>query len=279
MLRATPVVSVFISSWYSGFWGCTNVVEMTWIKPLFFCSAGLEMIWAAGSSYCFSDRREEICWRRAAGFWLAMKDDAPTAARWNSSIIKGLQRLIEVSDVLLLYLCLVVWRCRATAGIRADGARHPGCFSGNRWRRCTAEINASHSAAGQSSGPADKSLFCLSYCPVALQGLLPHPTQSILWRKNNHVFFWFHRCLQCTDAAQICYLPWPSFESVSSFPAHIGTGMLGSWGAGIRFQLHMLMYSGPFLGSCWGDKCAICQNTPNLWTINAYRCDSFPIKG
>lgn len=72
-LRGTPAVSVFTSSWYSGFWGCTNEVEMTWIKSFFLCSAGRRIIWAAVSTSCFSERREEICRIRAAGVWLAVK--------------------------------------------------------------------------------------------------------------------------------------------------------------------------------------------------------------
>lgn len=62
-------------------------------------------------------------------------------------------------------------------------------------------------------------------------------------------------------AAQLCLLPWPSFVSVSSFPANTGRGLLGSWGVGTRFQLHMLMYRNPLLGPCWGHRCTICIRT------------------
>lgn len=61
--------------------------------------------------------------------------------------------------------------------------------------------------------------------------------------------------------SRVCLLPWPSFVSVSSFPANTGRGLLGSWGAGTRFQLHMLMYRNPLLGPCWGHRCTICIRT------------------
>lgn len=87
------------------------------------------------------------------------------------------------------------------------------------------------------------------------------------------VFTWCNKkaTSAACDTALICLLPWPSFVSVSSFPAHTGKGLLGCWGAGTRFQLHMLIYSDPFLGpSCWGHRCTVCQNTHYLW----HRCGS-----
>lgn len=99
-LRGTPAVSVFTSSWYSGFWGCTKVLEMTWIKSSL-CSAGLQIIWAAGLSSCFSVCREEICCRRSAGVWLAVKkkkkmcygllETAVEGERWYACSSKGEQ--------------------------------------------------------------------------------------------------------------------------------------------------------------------------------------------
>lgn len=69
--------------------------------------------------------------------------------------------------------------------------------------------------------------------------------------------------------------PWPSFVSVSSFPANTGKGLLGSWGAGTRFQLHTLMYRNPLLGPCWGHRCTICTRAVKTQPV----CSLFTFTG
>lgn len=69
--------------------------------------------------------------------------------------------------------------------------------------------------------------------------------------------------------AQLYLVPRPSSVLVSSFPANTDRGLLGSWGAGTRFQRHMLMNRGSLLGSCrehrqiTGQLKFICTDAPH----------------
>lgn len=131
----------------------------------------------------------------------------------------------------LLYLYRVVWLCWASAETQGGGASHPGYFLGYGWRECTGEITWTHAAAGQSSVPAYKpgsSLFCLSYFPVALKCLMPHPTQRTILQNTNI-------CQYCVAQMAFLYLVVQgsfvfSFHlHLCLFPVFLHTQVMACW--------------------------------------------------
>lgn len=143
----------------------------------------------------------------------------------------------------------------ASGETQAGSIFHLGyCLGYSRWW-WSLEIDSDHSASEQSSVPEHRCSDFSHYCLVALQGSSPIPKPcDELENKWQDVLVHIREAggdgRTVCDTAQLCLLPRLSSVLVSSFPANTNRGLLGSWGAGTRFQRHMLMYRGSLLGFC-----------------------------
>lgn len=91
-------------------------------------------------------------------------------------IITSAASILRMHNLFAPELCWFRLGCWATAGSRAAGTDHSGCFSESYWPHCTPRTALDHTAAGQSSELTCRLLRPPCCFSQVLQGSAPSPT-------------------------------------------------------------------------------------------------------